>query len=385
MAPVRPGGLLKPFEVPFLKGLREVTSQGEGLRRGPELHEEPDEGGDPAPEPPHTLRPLDPEGPARIVADELQPRPRRVEGGPDEARVPHRVGELRVGIPRELEEAVEGLCLERRPRGVLLPEQLQERLRVRPPRRGGDPDPPALGCVQEDRNRDVPAGPGEEVLVVPGHRLVERIDPPDERPRVRGGGGRLRDLPEAIDLRAEGADAGLDGPVGVTVRLLEASDLRGLVRGLVELPPGLAGPVEVPFLHLSEGEVEHGDVLRGEALLLRGPRDVPREGVDVPNEDLDLAPVVDLALPDQAVDPLAEPVQGAVEDPRDPLDPLPRPGDLLEELLRFPAERIPVEAFASRHGGSGRTSGVFRFGPTRGPRGLPRRGSPGPPVRAGKA
>jgi len=63
-----------------------------------------------------------------------------------------------------------------------------------------------------------------------------------------------------------------------------------------------------------------------------------------------LAPVVHLALADEAVDPLAISVQGAIEDAGDPFDLLARPPDRLEELRGLRLEGLRGRRVAGRHG-----------------------------------
>src|SRR5437867_1621320 len=100
-------------------------------------------------------------------------------------------------------------------------------------------------------------------------------------------------------------------------------------------PPALAGVEEE-----RDCEVRPGP--RQEIQIRRGRHDVPRE-------DPHLAPVVDFALADETVDPLAIPIQGAVEDARDPLDFLAGPPDRFEELRGLRLEGLRGRLIAGRH------------------------------------
>ena len=81
---------------------------------------------------------------------------------------------------------------------------------------------------------------------------------------------------------------------------------------VVETTPRLPRPVEVAPAGLPKRRIEPGDEPRREALLLHRFSEVRRDRLDVPREDPHLAPVVDFALADETVDPLAIPIQGAV-------------------------------------------------------------------------
>src|SRR2546427_6261148 len=79
------------------------------------------------------------------------------------------------------------------------------------------------------------------------------------------------------------------------------------------------------------GSVTNRHESQRERRVFRVFRVVRGGGIVVPREDPHLSPVVDLAIPDQAIDPFAEAIQRAVEDPRDALDFLPRAGDRFEQ------------------------------------------------------
>src|SRR2546428_521805 len=95
--------------------------------------------------------------------------------------------------------------------------------------------------------------------------------------------------------------------------------------------------------------IEPGNEARRETFLLRRLPEVGGDRLDVPGEDANLPPVVDLALPEEAVDPLAIPIKRAVEDAGDPLDLLARPPDRFEELGSLRFEGIRRRRVAGRH------------------------------------
>src|SRR5206468_9090332 len=134
---------------------------------------------------------------------------------------------------------------------------------------------------------------------------------------LRGGGG-FRDLLEAIDLRSELPDPRLDRAVPFSVGNLESTDLGPLLRDPIEFPPGFPGAVEVPLPSLPKGRIESRHEPEGQTLFLGGLAQVCSDRIDVPGEDQHMAPVVDLALPNQGVDPLPKPVEGAGYEPLKP-------------------------------------------------------------------
>src|SRR6266571_3564302 len=183
----------------------------------------------------------------------------------------------------------------------------------------------ALSHIEEERDREVRPGPRQEVEVGGRRCLVESIDRLVERSGILGRGRRLRDLLEALDLRLQLPDPGFDTAVCLPVAGLEAPHLRALFGDPVESPPGFPCSIEVATAGFPQRRIEPGYEARRETFLLRRLPEVGGDRLDVAGEDAHLAPVVHLAFPEEAVDPLAVPVQRAVEDAGDPFDLLARP------------------------------------------------------------
>src|SRR6266540_3268802 len=320
-----------------------------------------DDRGHPTAEHRRVFAPLDLEGSALVLADRLEPRPRGLERAPDQTGVAEDVGELRVGVRGQLEEAVERAAAECLPLRARVVQEAHERFGVRVRRRRGHADAAALGGLEQERDRDVRAAAGEEVQVGGGRGLVEGVDVLVKRPRVLRGHRRFRDFLETFDLSPELTDPRLHAFVRFPVRPLELADLRPLSGELIELPPRLPCAVEVPLPRLPQRHVEPRDETRREPFLLRGFREVRGNRVDVPREDPHLPPVVHLALPDQAVDPLAETVERAIDEARDPVDPVPSPLDRLEELPRLRLERLRGRRVGGRHRSFAMDPTLFRF------------------------
>src|SRR5436309_15645616 len=108
-------------------------------------------------------------------------------------------------------------------------------------------------------------------------------------------------------------------------------------------------PVEVSPAGLPKRRIEPSDQPRRETLLLHRFCEVRRDRLDVPGEDPHLAPVVDFALADETIDPLAIPIQGAAEDARNLLDFLAGPLDRFEEFRGLRLEGLRGRLVAGRH------------------------------------
>src|SRR6266581_9696008 len=253
-----------------LKGLEPAVVQGlnqEASLRGRVVHvRDPldvfDDRGHPTAEHRRVFAPLDLEGSALVLTDRLEPRPRGLERAPDQTGVAEDVGELRVRVRGQLEEAVERAAAERLPLRARVVQKAHEWLGVRVRRRRGHADAAALCGVEQERDRDVRATAREEVQVGGGRGLVEGVDVLVERPRVLRGHGRFRDFLEAFDLGPELTDPRLHAFVRFPVRPLELTDLRALLGELVKLPPGLARAVEVPLPRFPQRDVEGRDETR---------------------------------------------------------------------------------------------------------------------------
>src|SRR5207245_5574560 len=192
-------------------------------------------------------------------------------------------------------------------------------------------------------------GPRQEIEVRRRRCLVESIDRFVERSGILRRRRRLRDLLEALHLRLQLPDAGFDTAVCFAVAGLEPSHLRALFGDPVESPPGFPCSIEVATPGLPQRRIKPRHEARRETFLLRRLPEVRGDRLDVAGEDAHLPPVVHLTLPEEAVDPLAIPIQRAVEDAGDSLDLLARPTDRFEELggLRF--EGICRRRVAGRH------------------------------------
>src|SRR2546426_425428 len=286
---------------------------------------------DPAAEDRHVFAPLDLEAPSLVLADLLEPGPRLVQGAADESRVAVQVGQLGIRIRRQLEETVVRPAPKRLALRARVVQESHERLRVRSRGRRGDPDSAPLAALQQEGDRDVRAGARQEVQVSCRGRHVEPIHAVVERLRLFRRGRRFGDLLQPFGLRLQVPHTGLDAAESLPVLGLEPSDFGALLPDLVELPPRASRTVEVPPPRFPKGHVKDRDEPQRETLVLRSLREIGGDGLDVPREDPHLSPVVDLAIPDQAIDPFAEAIQRAVEDPRDALDFLPRAGDRFEQ------------------------------------------------------
>ena len=301
------------------------------------------------------------EGAPLVVPDRLQPGPTGIERAPDEPSISEHVGELRVRVSGQFEQSVEGATAERFALRARVVQEAQKWLRVGTGGRGRHPDAGSLRRLEEERNRLVGSAPGQEIEVGCGRGSVEGVDAFIEFLGVLRGGGRFRDLLKAIDLRSELPNPRLDRAVPFSVGNLESADLGPLLRDPIELPPRFPGSVEVPLPSLPKGRIEARHEPEGQALFFGGLAQVRGDRIDVPGEDPHLPPVVDLALPNQAVDPLPEPVKGPVHEPRHPVDPLPCPRDRIEQALRLRLERVRGGRSGGGHGGTLITSRLFSF------------------------
>src|SRR5205823_541387 len=111
----------------------------------------------------HVLAPLDLEGPSLVIPNRLEPRPRILEGPPDESRIAEHVGELRIRITGEFQESVEGAASEGLALGTRIVQQPEERLRIRPGRWSRNADSAPLGGVEQEGDRLISAGPRKEI------------------------------------------------------------------------------------------------------------------------------------------------------------------------------------------------------------------------------
>src|SRR5207245_4289933 len=301
------------------------------------------------PEHQRVLAPLDLQGAPLVLANCLEPRPCLIQGASDQAGVPVDVRELRSRGSGELEKSVDRAASERVNLRARVAQQAHERTGIGAGRRRGHADPAALAGVEEEWDRQVRPGPRQEVQVRRGRCLVESGDRFVERAGRLGGCRRLRDFLQALDLRPQLPDPGLNRAVRFAVSALQPSDFRALLGDPVETPPCLPRPVEIPTAGLPKGRIEPSDEPRRETLLLRRFPEVRRDRLDVPREDPHLAPVVDFALADEPIDPLAISIQGAVEDARDSLDFLAGPPDRFEELRGLRLEGLRGRLVAGRH------------------------------------
>ena len=349
MGRVQPRRGLEGFEPAVVQRGDQLASAVRRVVHLPESFEEGDDRGDAPSEHHRVLAPLDLEGPALVLADGLEPRPSLVERPPDQAGVAVDVRQLRIGICGELEQPIEGAAAERLDLRARVAQEPHERVRVGAGRGRRHADSTPLARVEEERHREVCAGPRQEVEVRGRRSLVEPVDRFVECSCVLRRGRRFRDFLEALDLRLQLPDPGFDGAVCLPVAGLESSDFRALLGDPVESPPGFPRPIEIATPGFPQGRIEPGHQARRETFLLRRLPEVGGDRLDVPGEDAHLAPVVHLTLPEEAVDPLAVPVQRAVEDAGDSLDLLARPTDRFEELggLRF--EGICRRRVAGRH------------------------------------
>src|SRR6267378_1403091 len=348
---VQPRGRLPGIEPPVMKGGAQLASPLRGVVELPEALDETHDGRGPAFQHGHVLAPLDLKGTPLIVPDRFEPGPPGIERAADEPRISEHMGELRIRVTGQLEQAVEGAAPERFSLRAGVVQETEERLRVRAGRRGRHADPGSLGCLEEQRDRLVGSTPGQKVEVGCGRRGVEGVHVLIEFLSVLRRRGRFRDLLEAIDLRSELPNPRLDRAVSLPIRGLETADLGPLFRDPIELPPRLPRAVEVPFPCLPKGCVEARHEPQGQALFLRGLAKIRGDRVDVPREDPHLAPVVDLALADQTVDPLPKPVEGPVHEPRDPVDPFARLRDRIEETWGLRLEGVRVRPSGGGHEG----------------------------------
>src|SRR3989449_8413606 len=315
----------------------------------PEPCEERDARWNPPPEHQGVLAPLDLQGAPLVLADRLEPGPCLVQRAPDQAGVAVDMRELRIRVSGELEQAVECAAPEDLDLGARVAQQPHEGIRIGAGRGRGHADPSALAGVEEKGDREVRPGPRQEVQVHRGRCLVESVDRFVERTGLFGRCRRLRDFLEALDLRLQLPDPGLNGSVRLAVSALQPSDFRALLGDPVETPPCLPRPVEVPTAGLPKGCIEPSDEPRRETLLLRRFPEVRCDRLDVAGEDPHLAPVVDLALAEEAIDPLTISIQGAVEDTRDSLHFLAGPPDRFEELRGLRLEGLRGRLVAGRH------------------------------------
>src|SRR3989442_10303672 len=328
---IHPGRDLARLEGAVGEGGRNLPSPVRCVVHPPEALQERHDRRDPAAEDRHVFAPLDLEAPSLVLADLLKPGPRLVQGAADESRVAIQMGQLGIRIRRQLEETVVRPAPKRLALRARVVQESHERLRIRSRGRRRNPNPTALAALQKEGNRDVRAGARQEVQVSPGGRRVEPMHAVVERLRLFRPGRRLGCILQPLLLRRQVPHAGLDPAKSLTVLGLQPSDFGALLRDLVELPPRASRTVEVPPPCFPKGHVKDRDEAQRETLLLRGLREIRGDGLDIPREDPHLSPVVDLALPDQAIDPFAEAIQRAVEDPRDALDFLPCTGNRFEQ------------------------------------------------------
>src|SRR2546428_6997731 len=259
------------------------------------------------------------------------------------------MGQLGIRIRRQLEETVVRPAPKRLALRARVVQESHERLRIRSRGRRGNPNPTALAALQKEGNRDVRAGARQEVQVSPGGRRVEPIHAVVERLRPFRRGRRFGDLLQPLRLGLQVPHTGLDPAKSLAVLGLEPSDFGALLRDLVELPPGAPRTVEVPPPRFPEGHIKDRNEPQRETLVLGGLREVRRDCLDVPREDPHLAPVVDLAIAYQPIDPFAEAIQRAVKDPGDALDFLPRAGDRFEQAGSLGFEGRGGQRVGRRH------------------------------------
>src|SRR5437899_6440872 len=328
---VHPARDLARLEGAVGEGGRNLPSPVRRVVHLPEALQERHDRRDPAAEDRHVFAPLDLEAPSLVLADLLEPGPRLVQGASHESRVAVQMGQLGIRIRRQLEETVVRPAPKRLALRARVVQESHERLRVRSRGRRGDPDSAPLAALQQEGDRDVRAGARQEVQVSCRGRRVEPIHAVVERLRLLRRGRRFGDLLQPLGLGLQVPHTGLDAAESLPVLGLEPSDFGALLPDLVELPPRASRTVEVPPPRFPKGHVKDRDEPQRETLVLRSLREVRGDGLDVPREDPHLSPVVDLAIPDQAIDPFAEAIQRAVEDPRDALDFLPRAGDRFEQ------------------------------------------------------
>src|SRR5947208_602122 len=358
---VQAGGRLPRIKPPVLERGSKLASPLGGVVQLPQALDETDNGWRPAFQHGHVFAPLNLEGAPLVVPDCLQPGPTGIERAPDEPCISEYVGELRVRVSGQFEQSVGGAAPERFALRARVVQEAQERLWITAGGRGGDADASSLRRLEQERNRLVSSAPGQEIEVGCGRGSVEGVDALIEFLGVLRRGGRFRDFLEAIDVRSELPDPRLDRAVPFSVRNLESADLGPLLRDPIELPPGFPGAIEVPLPSLPKGCIESRHEPEGQAFFLRGLAQVRGDRIDVPGEDPHLAPVVDLALPNQAVDPLPKPVEGPVHEPRHRVDPFPCPRDRIEQALRLRLERGCGGRIGGGHGGSLITSRLFSF------------------------
>src|ERR1700704_5171310 len=107
------------------------------------------------------------------------------------------MGELRIRVAGQLEQAVEGAAPERFSLRARVVQETQERLRVGAGRRSRDADPGSLGRLEEQRDRLVRSTPGQKIEVGCGRRGIEGVDVLIKVLSVFRRGGGFRDLLEA--------------------------------------------------------------------------------------------------------------------------------------------------------------------------------------------
>src|SRR2546428_1563119 len=346
---VQPRRGLEGFEPAVVQRSDEFASAVRGVVHLPESFEEGDDRGHAPPEHQRVFAPLDLEGTALVLADRLEPRPGLVERPTDQARIAVDVCQFRIRVCGELEQSVERTAAERVDLRTRVAQEPHEGVRVGAGRGRRHTDSAPLAHIEEERDCEVCAGPRQEVKVRGRRSLVESIDRFVERPCILGRGRRLRDLLEALDLSLQLPDPGFDRPIRLPIASLESSDFRALLGDPVESAPGFPRPIEIATAGFPQRRIEPGNEARRETFLLRRLPEVRGDRLDVPGEDAHLAPVVHLALPEEAIDPLSVAIQCSVEDAGDPLDLLARPPDRFKELGSLRFEGIRRRRVAGRH------------------------------------
>src|SRR5712692_727812 len=318
---------LEGFEPTVVQRGDEFASAVRCIVHLPESLKEGDDRGDAPSENHRVLAPLDLEGASLVLADGLEPRPGLVERATDQARVAVDVRQFCVGVCGELQQAVERAAAECLDLGGRIAQEAHEGVRVGAGRGRRHADSAPLAHIEEERDREVRPGPRQEIEVRRRRCLVESIDRFVECSGILGGCRRLRDLLEALDMRLQLPDPGLDTAVSFAVAGLEPPDFGALLGDPVESAPGLPRPIEVATSGLPQRRIKPRHEARRETFLLDRLPEVRGDRLDVAGEDAHLPPIVDLAFPDEAVDSLAISVQRAVEDAGDPFHLRARPID----------------------------------------------------------